>query len=304
MKHLILPAVLLVNFLSGMTAVSAATLKTAKVQQPSDVQETEEKPIRKIYVENGLETVVRISKGIKTSIYLTLPINPKHIALGDDKAIAIEFKSENQINLEALTDKIGYSTNLNIVTQQGHTIIFNLITTEKKSAEKFVQVVFNKGEMTTLPSNTKEAIDTKVICEQIVEESQKQSETKLLNAMIRSVSLKEVDKRDIDDAGEGVILKVYKLLKIGDTAYVVFAIHNRTRVSWIPSDFKVWIANDKIVKEVQSQSQFKKASLGVDEEDYGIATFMLYDIPSKAKFSFQATEKNGTRHPKVDGVRW
>jgi hypothetical protein len=103
---------------------------------------------------------------------------------------------------------------------------------------------------------------------------------------------------------DDIIISVEHHLKIGPLGIVRFSIDNQSRTAWPAGDVKIsWYVSGHDPETLKSASACKEPIIDRGHEVACAVVFKMYSLPSEAKFVIQIFEKNGTRHPKLDGVR-
>lgn len=239
---------------------------------------------------------ILVSPNIVTSILFSSPIDLESVIIGDTNRFDTLPFGDQQLNVKALTNEMGYETNMYVRAKNGQVMSFWLAIADKSKANPVIKVqlesdVLGNGAKSAMPADEnacREALDKATLA--------------LLKNAAEGISYKHVDKRAVFDE---VILKVLDFNKIGNRGILRFAVENRSRYAWSAGEVRLSVADGRKEAETIDASQyFNMPTINTDEELFGAMIFYLRDLSTQAKFTLQVFERKGSRNPEVSGLRF
>ncbi|MCC6812307.1 MAG: DUF2381 family protein [Deltaproteobacteria bacterium] len=251
----------------------------------------------------GKTLELRVATGVVTSVHFPSPVLVEDVVCGNPGAFVIKPTLANtQLNFGP-QPSVGksFATNCNVPLSTGLTVTIGIIASA--TPDTFVDVLVELKTPPT-PAPVKTTIDESAVEERVFKvekQCQDEHEQVLVDKAAQAIVMRHINERAIHDF---VILAVLDHVKIGSRGLLRFSVENHTRVPWAAGAVRVsFYVPGKDVKVIETKAGFTKPIAGVAEEIFGAVSFEMIDLPADAKFSLEVLERNGSRHPKVDGFR-
>ena len=277
----------------GIVFIAALFASSQVAKAPEDSR------IRSIIVTEatrGTPIVLHVAPNTITSVRFSKPIDIHSVKFGDPSRFGGSPQQDIQIDLRALSDKYGYTSNLNVVTQTGEGLSFELVIVEPKHADVFVSVALELSD----DAEDKHSCDSRIFAAK--QDAQAKAELELLHDVIKGVTYRRLDERAVT---YGVILRVIDFIKLGNKGLMHFSIDNQSRDGWASGSIKLTFSvNGQKPNVIDTAAIFAESVVSRGDEVSGSLSFDMFDVPANATFSVQAFEKNGARSPEVAGVRF
>jgi len=237
-----------------------------------------------------------VSPNIVTSILFSSPIDLESVIIGDNNRFDTLPFGDQQLNVKALTNEMGYETNMYVRAKNGQVMSFWLVIADKSKANPVIKVQL---ESDVLNGGSKSAAATD---ENACREAVDKATLALLKNAAEGITYKHVDKRAVFDE---VVLKVLDFNKIGNRGIIRFAVENRSRYAWSSGEARLSVSDGRKDAETIDASQyFNMPTINTDEELFGAIIFYLRDLSTQAKFTLQVFERKGSRNPEVAGLKF
>lgn len=254
-------------------------------------------------ITRGKTLDLRVAPGVVTSVHFPAMVLVDDVVCGNPSAFVIKpTLSNTQLNFGP-QPSVGksFATNCNVPLSTGLTVTIGI--TASAQPDTFIDVIV---ELKTPPPPppTKPVVDESAIEERVfkVERAcQAEEAQSLVDKAAQAIVMRHINERAIHDF---IILAVLDHVKIGSRGIIRFSVENQTRVPWAAGDVRVsFYVPGRDSKIVETKAGFTKPIVGTAEETFGAVSFEMIDLPADAKFSLEVVERNGSRHPKVDGFR-
>lgn len=262
-------------------------------------------PIRKIALSDDSRLItLRVAANAVTSVRFNRSIDKDRIICGDNQSFIVAPQGDNQLNIKGGTDDLRASTNCNLQTTAGTPVLLRLVITDKSKADAFIEAEFTGNDSANLSEaefakRYQRVIDDKVFA--AVEECERKAAQGLVSLAADGIVFRRVSERAV--VGD-VILVVREFVKLGSRGVLRFSIDNQSRDAWPAGSVKLMFsASGQEPLSLDVKTFFKAPVADRGEEIFGAIVFDMYQLPESARFSLQALEKNGSRHPQVTNIR-
>jgi hypothetical protein len=244
--------------------------------------------------------VFRVTQNVITAVHFNYPVVAEDVLCGNTTSVKVLANRDNtQLNFTALAQaKAGFRTNCNVPFANG--LSFPMwIDVVDKGADTFADIT-----MALKPSadqKPKQSQADQDVISNAIEDYKLKADTVLAEEAASSVISKSLrDKAEFDD----ILISAEHHVKIGPLGIVRFSIDNQSRTAWPSGDVKIaWYLSGHDPEKLKSSSACKDPIVDRGQQTACAVVFKMYSLPADAKFVIQIFEKNGTRHPKLDGLR-
>lgn len=244
-----------------------------------------------------------VAVGVVTSVHFPTAVLVEDVVCGNSAAFVTKpTLSNTQLNFAPQGSLAkNFTTNCNVPLNSGLTVTIGLSASNQP--DTFVDVAVDLKSPPP-PPPVKPKVDESAIEERVfkVERACQEEEAQtLVDKAAQAVVMRHVNQRAIHDF---IILSVLDHVKIGSRGLIRFSVENQTRVPFAAGDVRVsFYVPGRDPKLVETKAGFTKPIVGTAEETFGAVSFEMIDLPADAKFVLEVMERNGSRHPKVDGFR-
>ena len=283
------------------TAIIALTINAA-AQAPTSIRKYE-------ITADSKSTAVQVNIGSNriTSIRFNRTFEAKTLFCGDSNRFIVQALDESQINIKAVSEDLGASTNCTMLTKAGLPVVLNLLITEGKRADAFVDVIFKMSDLPTTEAELArrlEGVETQI--KAAADTARKECNDRYANSLVQdatsAIVFRRVDARTISS---NVLLTVKEFLKIGSRGFIRFFIDHQSRDPFATGAVKVTISEPG--KEGFSPDDltfyFAQPVLERNEQTFGAVSFSLHEVSDSARISIKVFERNGVRHPEISDLR-
>lgn len=246
---------------------------------------------------------LHVAAGVVTSVHFPAKVIVPDVVCGNPAAFVIKpTLSDTQLNFgpQPSVGK-GFTTNCNVTLVSGLTVTLSL--TASAQPDTFVDVVVALSAPPP-PAPIKPAVDEAALEERVfkVERACQDNEAQsLVDKAAQAIVTRQVNKRAMHDF---IILAILEHVKIGSRGLIRFSVENQTRVPWAAGDVRLsFYVPGRDPKVIETKAGFTRPITNTSEETFGAVSFEMIDLPADAQFSLEVVERNGSRHPKVDGFR-
>lgn len=252
---------------------------------------------------------IRVAPNRIASVRFNREFEPKALFCGDTTRFAVKALEDNlQINIKALTYDYGADTTCTFLTKSGMPLVLNLILSDPKKADSFVDVVFKLSNLPTTEAELARRLES--VPDQIkqaADAARKDCNDK--NALVLAqdaadgIVARRLDARSMAD---NVLLTVKEFVKIGSRGIMRFYIDNQSREPYALGNVQVTISEpgkkDAITPDTLAV-YFAQPVLERNEQTHGAIVFNLHDVSDNARLTLKVFERNGVRHPELTGLR-
>ena len=267
----------------------------------------ERDPVRNYTVTEATKTRpidVHIAQNFITGLRFNHQVVVGEVLCGNTAIVRVVPTRENtQLNFTALqqTPK-DFVTNCNVSFTNGLNVTLSVAVT--KQADSFIDVILQLAPgPSSLPKQT-QRLDEEVVAERVTEAvnaCKADSAETIVRQAAEAIVTKRIHERAVTD---NVVLAVLDHVKIGSQGLIRFSIENRSRTQWPAGVVKVFFyVAGKEPRLLASIAAYRAPIIGMNEEVSAAVSFDMFDLPESAKFVLQAFERNGGRHPRVEGFR-
>lgn len=192
--------------------------------------------------------------------------------------------------------KIGFRTNCNFALDNGISVPVWISIVDKQPDTLVEMHVAANGKAVGSPTAE---IDERVYT--AVEEYKAKSRLLLATQASESAVSRSLNNRTIQD---GIVLALHNHVRLGSVAVVRFSVENRSRSAWPAGEVKIqWYVPGNDPKPLDVSYYFRSPVIESGEEVFCALVTNFYDMPENARFTIQVFEKNGARHPRIDGIK-
>lgn len=242
-----------------------------------------------------------------TSIRFNRTFESKTLFCGDSNRFVVQALDESQINIKAISEDYGASTNCTMLTKAGVPLVLNLLITEAKKADSFVDVVFKMSDLPTTEAELTrrlEGVETQI--KAAADNARRECNDRYANSLVQDAAVAIVSWRvDAHTSSSDVLFTVKEFLKLGSRGFIRFVIDNQSREPYATGAVKVTISEPG--KEGFSPDDlafyFTQPILERNEQTFGAVSFSLHEVSDSARISIKVFERNGVRHPQITDLR-
>lgn len=242
------------------------------------------------------------------SVRFNRPFEQKALYCGDGQRFLVQAIDDIQVNVKAINNDYGRETNCIVMTKTGVPVVLNIVTTDPKRADSFVDVIFatsdlpsTEVELSRRLQEVQQTFESKL--KDVQERCRDDADEALVKQVAQSIVAQHINSRGIR---ADVLITVTDIVKLSDRIFVRLELDNQSRDPFVVGEVEINVTSSDAKDPFKLERLvpfFQRNVLDRNESTLGAVAFTPPQLPRGARLALKVLERNGSRHLEIKDLR-